>query len=206
MRKILPYFMIGLIMPYGCGDPGTTKLTDGDIIFQTSRSVQSKAIQKATHSRYSHVGIIFLRKGKPYVFEARKTVQYTPLNEWISRGQGGHYVVKRLRDAKKVLNPQAIGKLRAAAERFRGKPYDVTFGWSDDRIYCSELVWKIYDRGLGKQIGRLQKLGDFDLSDGVVKTTMRQRYGNRVPLGETVVSPEGIFSSGALTTVAEHGG
>ncbi|VTR45020.1 Orthopoxvirus protein of uncharacterised function (DUF830) [Serratia fonticola] len=43
---------------------------DGDIIFHTSRSAQSLAIQQATGSRYSHMGIIVLRDGKPYVFEA----------------------------------------------------------------------------------------------------------------------------------------
>ena len=34
-------------------------IKEGDIIFQTSTSSQSKAIQLATHSKYSHVGIIF---------------------------------------------------------------------------------------------------------------------------------------------------
>lgn len=40
---------------------------NGDIIFQTSLSSQSLAIQKATHSPYSHMGIIILKNGKPYV-------------------------------------------------------------------------------------------------------------------------------------------
>ena len=51
---------------------------DGDIIFHTSRSSQSAAIQRATHSPYSHVGVVFFRDGKPYVFEAIATVRYTP--------------------------------------------------------------------------------------------------------------------------------
>ena len=44
----------------------------GDIIFHTSRTSQSLAIQKATGSVYSHMGIILLRDGKPYVYEAAK--------------------------------------------------------------------------------------------------------------------------------------
>ena len=71
---------------------------DGDIIFHTSKSAQSIAIQKATNSKYSHMGIIFNRDGSPYVYEAVKTVRYTPLKKWIARGEDGHYVVKRLRD------------------------------------------------------------------------------------------------------------
>ena len=70
---------------------------DGDIIFQTSRSSQSVAVQRATHSRYSHMGIIFLRRGHPYVFEASATVRYTPLAKWIAHGLDGKVVIKRLR-------------------------------------------------------------------------------------------------------------
>ena len=36
-----------------------TKIKDGDLIFQTSLSQQSKAIQLATKSKYSHCGIIY---------------------------------------------------------------------------------------------------------------------------------------------------
>jgi len=204
MKRLLPYLVIGFLAVSGCGDSLAGQLRDGDIIFQTSRSGQSEAIQKATHSRYSHVGIIFLREGKPYVYEAVKTVQYTPLKKWISRGEGGFHVVKRLREADNTLTPEAVTKLRQAAEKFRGKPYDLTFEWSDDRIYCSELVWTIYDRGIGVQVGRLQKLQDFDLTDVVVKTRMRERYGNHVPLEETVISPGEMFSSDVLKVVAEH--
>lgn len=45
-------------------------LQDGDIIFQESQSAQCKAVQKATHSRYSHCGIIFRKDGKYFVYEA----------------------------------------------------------------------------------------------------------------------------------------
>jgi hypothetical protein len=38
---------------------------NGDIIFQTSQSGQSKAIQIATDSKYSHMGIVY-KIGKDY--------------------------------------------------------------------------------------------------------------------------------------------
>ena len=75
------------------------ELRDGDLIFHTSRSAQSLAIQRATHSSYSHVGIVFLRDGKPFVLEAVATVRYTPLAQWTARGSQGTYVVKRLKSA-----------------------------------------------------------------------------------------------------------
>lgn len=204
MKKILPSIVFVLLTISCRGESLSPQLRDGDIIFQTSQSAQSIAVQKATHSKYSHMGIIFFRDGKPYVFEAIKTIQYTPLNKWIARGDGGHYIIKRLREADRILTPNAVTKLRYAAKKFQGRPYDLTFEWSDDRIYCSELVWKIYDRGIGVQVGRLQKLRDFDLSDPVVKVKMQERYGNRVPMDETVISPGEMFSSKLLVVVIER--
>jgi len=93
MKKLLVFAVIGLLYLLGCGDSFAERLRDGDLIFQTSRSEQSTAIEKATHSPYSHMGIVFLRNGNPHVYEAIKTVQYTPLRKWVERGEGGHYVV-----------------------------------------------------------------------------------------------------------------
>jgi hypothetical protein len=173
-------------------------LRDGDLIFHTSRSTQSAAIQRATHSPYSHVGIILYRDDKPFVFEAIATVRYTPLADWIARGDGGRYVVKRL---ARPLTPEQAAQLRVAARQFEGKPYDLYFEWSDERIYCSELVWKMYEQALGVQLGTRQKLREFDLSDPVVMAKMRERYGSRVPLDEPVISPGAQFASPLLSTV-----
>jgi hypothetical protein len=64
-------------------------------------------------------------------------------------------------------------------------------------------VWKIYDRGIGIHVGKLQKVRDLDLSDPIVKTKIKERYGNKVPMGETVISPGEIFSSELLVTVTQ---
>jgi len=173
---------------------------DGDIIFHTSRSAQSVAIQRATHSPYSHVGIVFMRAGQPYVFEAIATVRYTPLAKWIARGADSRYVLKRL---KRGLTNAQVARLHASAQRFAGKPYDLYFEWSDARIYCSELIWKVYSQALGIELGELQKLRDFDLKDPAVKAKMRERYGSRVPLAEPVISPGAIYDSNLLQTVSD---
>lgn len=180
------------------------ELRDGDIIFQTSRSAQSLAVQRATGSPYSHMGMVVHRDGRPYVFEASKTVRYTPLDAWIARGMSGHYVVKRLRAAAARLTPERLAKARAEVSALQGKAYDLTFEWSDDRIYCSELVWKVYDRALGIQIGALAKLRDFRLDDPAVREKLRERYGDDVPLDEPVISPAAMFASEELVLVIDH--
>ncbi len=91
-----------------------TNIRTGDIIFQISQSSQSKAIQLATHSKYSHMGIIIFKNKLPYVFEASKTTQYTPLNEWTERGENKHFIIKRINSSsylhkveneKKIISP-----------------------------------------------------------------------------------------------------
>ena len=177
-------------------------LHDGDLIFHTSLSAQSQAIQLATHSPYSHCGLLYKNGAEWQVFEAVQPVKLTPLASWVARGQGGHFVVKRLRDAATALKPAALARLRAAGQPMLGHNYDLYFGWSDDRIYCSELIWKAYDRGLHRQLGQLQHLRDFDLSSPAVQAKLHERYGNRLPLNEPVISPVSIFNSPELVTVA----
>jgi uncharacterized protein YycO len=197
--------LAGFLLAVSCAsESAVPALNDGDIVFQTSRSSQSVAVQRSTGSKYSHMGMIVYRDRKPYVFEAIATVQYTPLDQWVARGVGHHFVAKRLREAETLLSAAALQRLHIAASRFAGRPYDLFFGWADDRIYCSELVWKAYDRGLGIQIGNLQKVKDFDLSDPAVKAKMHERYGNNIPLAESVISPVAMFESPLLVTVAEQ--
>ncbi len=173
----------------------------GDIVFHTSRSAQSKAVQAATKSPYSHMGIVLFRDGKAVVFEAVQPVKYTPLKQWLDRGQGRRYVAKRL---KQPLSAASVRKLHQAAERYEGKAYDLTFEWSDERLYCSELVWKMYKAAADIELAPLARLGSFDLDAPAVKAKLKERYGDNVPLDEPVVSPAAIFESRALKIVGQR--
>ncbi|MEJ5144796.1 MULTISPECIES: YiiX family permuted papain-like enzyme [unclassified Sphingobacterium] len=178
-----------------------SKIKNGDLIFQTSLSGQNKAIQLATKSKYSHCGIIYSDNGQHYVFEAVQPIKLTTLDKWIARGKDGHYVIKRLKNADKILTTETIQKMKQEGDKFKGKNYDLTFEWSDDKIYCSELIWKIYKRATGLEIGKLEKLSDFDLTDEVVKQKMKERYGHKIPLNEVVISPKAVFNSELLETI-----
>lgn len=179
-------------------------IKEGDIIFQTSSSGLSKAIQTATRSKYSHCGVIFKQNDALYVFEAVQPVTATPLQQWITGGNGGKFVIKRLANADKILSQATLNKMRQQGRLFMGKDYDGTFEWSDDKIYCSELVWKIYQRGAGVKVGELKKLKDFDLSNDIVKAKLKQQYGNNIPYNEPVISPVAIFDSPLLITALSN--
>ncbi len=177
------------------------QLRDGDLIFHTSQSAQSQAIQLATHSPYSHCGIVYRRGEQWQVLEAVQPVKLTPLADWVARGQGQHFVLKRLRDAATALTPAALARLQTEGRSLLDRPYDLAFSWNDDRIYCSELIWKVYDRGLHRHLGTLQRLRDFDLSNPAVQAKLRERYGPNLPLNEPVISPVSIFNSPKLVLV-----
>ena len=179
-------------------------IRSGDLIFQTSQSGQSKAIQLATKSKYSHIGIIWEVDGKLKVYEAVQPVKLTPLAAWIKRGEGGHYVIKRLKNADAVLTESTLAKMKKIGAGFKGKSYDLYFEWSDERMYCSELVWKIYKEGAGIEIGVLEQLSDFDLSNKLVKQKLKERYGNDIPMMEKVISPAAMFNSNQLVVVQEN--
>ena len=179
-------------------------LQNGDIIFQTSKSKQSMAIQIATKSEYSHVGIIYLVSGKYMVFEAVQPVKLTPLNEWINRAKNSKYVIKRLKDEYKLLIELRLVKMKKIGNNYVNKDYDLYFNWSDEKMYCSELVWKIYKFGANIEIGKLQQLKEFDLSNSEVKKILKKRYGENIPLDETVISPVSIFNCKKLRTIAEN--
>jgi uncharacterized protein YycO len=180
------------------------EIKNGDLIFQTSLSGQSKAIQLATKSKYSHCGLIFKDGKEFYVFEAVQPVKRTPLDKWIARGKDGKYVIKRLKNADQFLNSATLTKMKQVGDQFNGKNYDLTFEWSDDKIYCSELIWKIYQRATGIEIGKLEKLSDFDLTNEAVKQKMKERFGDKIPTNEIVISPVAIFDSELLTTIKSN--
>ena len=196
--------LLSTLVLVACTPSGDYDAHDGDIVFHTSRSAQSLAIQLATKSPYSHMGIVYLRDGEPFVFEAVQPVKLTPLDEWIERGEGRHVVVKRLRDADARLTAETLRKMRAVGEQLAGKDYDPYFEWSDERIYCSELVWKIFERGAGIELGELQTIAAFDLSHPAVQAKLRERYGDRVPLDEVVISPAAIFDAPDLETAYQR--
>lgn len=177
-------------------------LRDGDVIFQESASAQSDMVRALTDSRWTHMGVVFREKSGPIVLEAVSPVKKTPLASWIARGRGGHYVVKRLRDADTRLSPDVVDKLRKTGDAWLGRPYDLRFRWDDQSLYCSELVYKLFERGAGIRIGALERADDMNLDDERVQKALRKRFANaKFDPAETVVTPDSIFNDEKLVEV-----
>jgi len=172
----------------------TTILKEGDVIFQTDNHGQSLAVQKATLSKYSHVGILFLENNEWYVYEAIQPVVKSKLASFIRRGDKGHFTISRYQKAKEELTAVKITKMKNFFSKVEGKNYDLLFEWSDRTWYCSELVWKMYN-SVGIKISEFEKFGQYNLEDPYVQQIIKQRFKNGVNKDETVITPKGIYES-----------
>jgi len=178
----------------------TNKYKDGDIIFHTSKSSQSKMLSVATNSNLTHVGVIFHINNVPYVFEGRQPVSYRTLNSFITDGENKQYKVLRTRNE---ITPNQISVMKNYAMAQMGKNYDLQFTWDDDKMYCSELVYKTF-KSAGIKICNENTFKSFNLSNEMVKKAIYDRYtkiGKKINLNETVVAPIDIYNSWGLKTI-----
>ena len=199
LRTASLLLLLGLLA--GCYGRSRYEPKAGDILFQDLASSQSQAIKLATGSEYTHCGIVFKQAGHWVVYEAVGPVKETPLDEWINQGIDGKYVAKRLTPLGKYLTPAVITRMQGIANKYLGKPYDPFFEWSNERMYCSELVWKVYYEGFGIELAPLRRLGSYDLGSKIVKEKLEDRFGMTVPRNEPVVAPSDIYESPQLFVV-----
>lgn len=207
MKKII-FIIFSLIVAVQISSAGhifdPAVIRDGDIIFHETNFEQSRALKLVTKSRYTHAGIIFRINGQWKVLEAVQPVKYTDLSDFIRRGTNRHYAVKRLKNRDEVLTIETVEKMKTYGKTFLGRNYDIYFEWNDKRIYCTELIWKLYKKNTGIETGKLQRLGDLDLSHPFVIMLLNQRYGKKIPYDEPVITPASMFASDNLVTVVEE--
>ncbi|MFN0050938.1 MAG: YiiX/YebB-like N1pC/P60 family cysteine hydrolase [Planctomycetales bacterium] len=162
---------------------------DGDIVFQHLPSKLGSMIREVTDSPYSHCGMIAHRHSKPYVLEAIGPVRYLPLREWLKQGDRSQFAQMRL---KEVTDEQIAAAIRAA-EKFLGRPYDIQYELDDEKIYCSELVYKGYLRGAGLEVGKQETLGELKWEPH--EAFIRAITGGPLPLQRVMVTPAAVANS-----------
>lgn len=168
------------------------EVKEGDVIFQTSQSQQSPLIQLATRSSISHCGIIIMKNGEPYVLETLKTLTTTPLEEFIARGKGGKYWLKR----------SNLENIKIEYEHYLGKPYDLAFKFNNDKFYCSELIYDIYKEQLDIELCKPKKVSDYFILSIDKIPQMEQVMKKRgISKEQYVVAPVDIFESEFLKII-----
>jgi hypothetical protein len=182
----------------------TPAFQNGDIIFQTGNSPQCEAVKLATHSDISHCGILFQEEGAWYVLEAVEPVSVISFQQFIQRNPGSPYSVKRLKSSYLPLSDTQWNQMQAMGKSWIERHYDIYFNWSDAQLYCSELVWKLYERAVHIELCSLKELREYDLSSPMVKQIMASRYGDSIPLSEKMVAPSDLFQSDKLELVHQE--
>jgi hypothetical protein len=172
---------------------------EGDLIFQTETVPQAFAIQAATGSRYNHVGVVFKQGEKYYVYEAIGSVRPTLISSFVSRDSThGRFTVMRV---DRELSNSDIKRIKKEVTRHLGKKYDPTLGWSDSKMYCSELVWKAYDRGINLQLSDTRSIQERPLVSIIEKFVDSQFDMPNVNREDPIVSPADLARSNYLKTV-----
>ena len=176
-------------------------LRDGDVVFQSHMGGQGAAIAQATHATYTHCGIVLIENGEPIVWEAVGPVKRTPWKEFLRHGEAGHVVVKR---PKEPLDAAHLAALKQMGEAMMGRPYDIHFQLDDERIYCSELVYKMY-RAAGREVGSLERFCDMDLDAPIAHAVLVERFGATIPCDSKVITPAALFRAPQFVTVDSVG-
>ncbi len=179
---------------------GLPDLMEGDIIVQDIQNATGDLMREAMPGEWTNIGIIFRRDadGAMVVLDVIGKVRLTPLPEWISGGRENKLALYRLQDGENLLVPKNVKKVRAACKPFKSTPADRYFGWSDDELYSSELVWKVYQNGLGISLCPLRKLNTLSLGGEKVKPLITKKYGTAVPSTEYAVTITDLISSPQL--------
>jgi len=174
-------------------------LRDGDLVFQRSRSAQAAAIAAATGSRFTHVGLVRIIDGQPWVLEAVQPVRRTPFEAWAARGIDQVVEVRRPR-AEGLWTPEALARLDTLQAQWLGRPYDLAFAPGDDALYCSELVREAYLRATGLELAPLRPVGSYRVDEPEARRAMLARWGE-VPLERPVVAPSDLMEAPVLQPV-----
>jgi uncharacterized protein YycO len=167
------------------------KAENGDLIFQ-SLPLQDLvlAIEGLSESPYSHCGIVVDREGEWFVLEAIGPVKYTPLYEWVQRGREESFAVYRLKDNT------GVKPFITAAENYLGKPYDVRYRMDEEKIYCSELIYKAYFQAVGIKLGELKALGEMPWQE--YTKTIRKYEQGEPPLERLMITPANLAKAKEL--------
>ena len=185
---------------------GLPPVFEGDLIFQISKNEKAKALQLASSSKYSNVGMIFLspRTGQLMVVDALDSIHATELNKWISNGEGEHFAVMRLKNSNRILGEGKTKKLKQKVKDLKQVPYDPYFSWDNGALYSTEFIWKLYSKVLYIDLCEPGKLKNFNLSSPQVKNQIGDKYAKGVSDTIKAVGPGDIYHSEKLDLIFER--
>jgi hypothetical protein len=86
------------------------------------------------------------------------------------------------------------------AKKQLGKSYDLQFKWSDSKMYCSELIYKVYVAG-GVTLSECKIFNDYDINNSEAQKLITQRYNGGFSKDEPVIAPVDLYKSSLVKTI-----
>ena len=181
--------------------PANTRYSpqEGDILFQSlPHSPLVAAIEGVSGSPLSHCGVVTKSGNGWAVLEAIGPVQETALHKWIARGRSSHFAAFR------ILPPYdaAISLFLSSARAYLGRPYDVLYELDDEKIYCSELLYKAFWAATGKPLGEAKALGALNWQPH--EEFIKQTTGGELPLERIIITPVALSEAPELRKIYEE--
>ncbi len=204
MKPLIILYALSLISCQAAPLPVVYTPQHGDLVFQSLPcNPIIDAIEGCTGSPYSHCGIVIHHEGGWHVLEAIGPVKETPLKNWIaqssiSKGRRDHFAVCRLKPEFQKHIPSMI----AGARRFIGKPYDIQYELDDEKIYCSELIYKGWQAATTHPLGKLCRLSDLNWQP--YETVIRSITGGRLPLDRQMITPKNLAAAPQLDPILPY--
>jgi hypothetical protein len=139
----------------------------GDLVFRRGKSFASQAVLLTDqNSGYSHVGILFISNGKSFVIHAvpdesddgSDVIKCEKLESFLSFEKASRAGIYRIPGLSEEILDKVVGWGRKAFDAKLG--FDDEYNLStDDKLYCTELIWKCYrSAGIDLVNGRFDNL------------------------------------------------
>jgi len=185
-------------------------LQPGDILFQDGSNNFNNAVKEVTNSidgyNFSHCGIYYVDSNKnKFVIEAfNDGVVLTDISDFMNRylteDNKPKVVVGRLIDSLQTIIPMAIKN----AINYLGKKYDNEFDLTNDKIYCSELIYFAFKDRVGENIFKTNSMTFIDINTNETQSYWREHFnslGILVPEGKEGINPGSISKSNNIKII-----
>lgn len=170
-------------------------LQEGDFVFQNVAGELFQVIEDITATPFTHCGMIVKEQDDYYVLEAIGPVKLTPINEWIHRGIASRIVIVRLKASYQVY----VSDIIAAAYHYLNRPYDIQYEWDDEKIYCSELIYKAVRDAIGIELAEFRVLGEMNWKPH--EDFIRFVSEGELPLDRRMIIPADLVTSDKVNIV-----
>lgn len=170
-------------------------LREGDIVFQSRSDFNNELLEYLNDSDINHVGVLVLFRGKYHVLEVDNVVKFSPIEDWITKGDRGNFYIKRFDGANINSN-----RLLNEGLKHSGKKDDIFVSWTDEMFYNAELVWKVIQHSSGRSIVETETLGSVNVNTKG-RELLRKTFGDNIPNRTRFVTANKIFNSENLELV-----